>query len=70
LEIGRDKARQEGKPEAMLDKIAQGRLNKFYQEFTLVEQEFIKDSKITVGQYVKQHNATPIDFKRITLNQE
>ncbi len=70
LEIGRDKARQEGKPEAMLDKIAQGRLNKFYQEFTLVEQEFIKDSKITVGQYAKQNNATPIAFKRVTLNQD
>ncbi|MBB3188215.1 translation elongation factor Ts [Microbacter margulisiae] len=70
LEIGRDKARQEGKPEAMLDKIAQGRLNKFYQEFTLVEQEFIKDNKMTIAQYVKQHNATPIAFKRITLNQE
>ncbi|MGC9151331.1 MAG: translation elongation factor Ts [Microbacter sp.] len=70
LEIGRDKARQEGKPEAMLDKIAQGRLNKFYQEFTLLEQEFIKDSKMTVIQYTKQNNVTPIAFKRITLNQE
>jgi elongation factor Ts len=70
LEIGREKARQEGKPEAMLDKIAQGRLNKFYQEFTLLEQEFIKDSKMTVSQYVKQNNVTPIAFKRITLNQE
>jgi elongation factor Ts len=54
----------------MLDKIAQGRLNKFYQEFTLLEQEFIKDSKMTVSQYVKQNNVTPIAFKRITLNQE
>ena len=72
LEIGRDKARQEGKPEAMLDKIAQGRLNKFYQESTLLEQAFIKDAKITVQQYLQQQNAglTATDFKRVTLNQE
>ena len=70
LEIGKDKARQEGKPEEMLDKIAQGRLNKFYQESTLVEQAFIKDSKISVAQYLKQNNATATDFKRVTLNME
>jgi len=52
LEIGRELARQEGKPENMLDKIAEGRLNKFYKESTLVEQEFIKDSKLSVGQYL------------------
>jgi elongation factor Ts len=70
LEIGRDKARQEGKPEAMLDKIAQGRLNKFFQESTLLEQSFIKDSKITVSDYLKANKATVIAFKRVTLNQE
>ena len=72
LEIGRDKARQEGKPEAMLDKIAEGRLNKFYQESTLLEQAFIKDGKITVQNYLKQANKdlTVTDFKRVTLNQE
>src|SRR5574344_2004886 len=70
LEIGRDKAREEGKPEAMLDKIAQGRLNKFYQEVTLIEQSFIKESKESVGTYAKANHATPIDFKRVTLNEE
>ncbi|HPG55140.1 MAG: elongation factor Ts [Paludibacteraceae bacterium] len=72
LEIGRDKARQEGKPEAMLDKIAEGRLNKFYKESTLLEQEFIKDAKISVQQYLKQQSATltATGFKRVTLNQE
>ena len=70
LEIGRDKARQEGKPEAMLDRIAQGRLNKFFQESTLVEQAFIKDGKITVADYLKANKATAIAFKRVTLNQE
>jgi len=70
LDIAREKARQEGKAENMLDKIAEGRLNKFYQESTLVEQAFIKDSKITVAQYLKQNNATATGFKRVTLNQE
>ncbi len=70
LEIGREKAREEGKPENMLDKIAQGRLNKFYQETTLVEQAFIKDAKLTVAAYTKENNATIIDFKRVTLNQD
>ncbi len=70
LEVGREKAREEGKPEAMLEKIAQGRLNKFYQDSTLLEQSFIKDSKITVEAYLKANKATAIAFKRITLNQE
>ena len=70
LEIGRDKARQEGKPEAMLDKIAQGRLNKFFQESTLLEQDFIKDPKVKVADYLKANKATAISFKRVTLNQE
>ena len=70
LEIGREKALQEGKPANIVDKIAEGRLNKFYQESTLLEQDFIKDNKQTVGAYAKAHNATPIAFKRVTLNQE
>ena len=72
LEIGKEKARQEGKPEAMLDRIAEGRLNKFYQESTLLEQAFIKDAKITIAQYLKQqkNDLTVTDFKRVTLNQE
>jgi elongation factor Ts len=72
LEIGREKARQEGKPENMLDKIAQGRLNKFYQESCLLEQSFIKDGKINIAQYLtsadKELKAT--SFKRVTLNME
>jgi elongation factor Ts len=70
LEIGRDKARQEGKPEAILDRIAEGRLNKFFQESTLLEQAFIKDSKVTVADYLKANKATATAFKRVTLNQE
>ncbi|MFV0391225.1 MAG: translation elongation factor Ts [Paludibacteraceae bacterium] len=70
LEIGREKAREEGKPENMLDKIAEGRLNKFFQESTLLEQAFIKDGKVNVAAYLKANNATATDFKRVTLNQE
>lgn len=70
LEIGRDKARQEGKPENIIENIAQGRLAKFFKESTLLSQEFIKDNKQTIEQYAKANNAMPIDFKRVTLNQE
>ena len=56
LEIGREQARQEGKPEEMLDKIAQGKLNKFYKESTLLNQEFVRDNKKTVGQYLLETN--------------
>jgi len=52
LEVGRDLARQEGKPEAMLDKIAEGRLNKFFKENTLVDQAYIKDNKHSVSNYL------------------
>lgn len=70
LEIGRDKARQEGKPENMLDKIAEGRLNKFFQESTLMAQSFVKDGSKTIETYAKENNATPTAFKRVTLNEE
>ena len=61
---------EEGKKEEMLDKIAQGRLNKFYQEATLLEQAFIKDAKMSIQQYLKSINKdlTATAFKRVTLN--
>jgi elongation factor Ts len=54
----------------MLDKIAQGRLNKFYQEATLMEQAFIKDAKILIQQYLASvdKDLKVIDFKRFNLN--
>jgi elongation factor Ts len=69
LEIGREQARREGKPENMLDKIAQGKLNKFYSESTLVNQEFIKDSKKTVGQMLLEidKDVKITGFKRFSL---
>ena len=52
LEIAKEKFRQEGKPEAMLDKIAQGSLNKFFKENTLLNQAFVKDNKVSVKDYL------------------
>jgi elongation factor Ts len=69
LEIGKELARQEGKAEDMLDKIAAGRLNKFFKESTLVEQEFIKDNKLTVEKYLDsvQKGLVATGFKRVGL---
>lgn len=52
-EIQRVRARNEGKPEKMLDKIVEGRLNKFYEEVCLLEQPFIKENTMSVGDLVK-----------------
>lgn len=52
LEIAKEKFRQEGKPEAMLDKISQGALTKFFKDSTLLNQDFIKDGKMTVKQFI------------------
>lgn len=54
LSIAREQVINEGKPENMVDKIAQGKLNKFFKENTLLHQDFIKDSKKTVSQYMAE----------------
>ena len=53
IEIGKDQARQEGKPEHIIEKIAMGKLNKFYKENTLLNQNFVRDTKVTVRQYLE-----------------
>ena len=69
LTIAKDQAKQEGKPEEMLDKIAFGRLNKFFKENTLLNQPFIKDGKKTVSQYLKEQDQDFLvtEFRRIQL---
>jgi len=69
IEIAKDQLRQEGKPEAMLDKIAQGKLKRFFKDNTLVNQDFIKDSKQSVAQYVKSVDANlkVTGFERVAL---
>ena len=70
LEIGRAQALEEGKPENIVDKIAQGKLVKFFKENTLLSQDFIKDHKITVADYLTHHekDLTVTSFFRYTLN--
>ncbi|RXQ94990.1 elongation factor Ts [Ancylomarina salipaludis] len=70
LEIAKEKARLEGKPEQMLDKIAQGRLGKFFKESTLLNQDFVKDGKMNVKQYLAtaDKDLTVTAMMRFTLN--
>jgi elongation factor Ts len=70
IEIGKEQARRDGKPEEMLEKIAQGKLTKFFKESTLLNQDFVKDNKMTIRQYLQSANKELIvtDFKRFTLN--
>lgn len=69
IEIGKDQARQEGKPEEMLEKIAMGKLNKFYKENTLLSQSFVKDGSMSIAQYLDSINKglTVAEFKRISI---
>ena len=70
IEIGKEQARRDGKPEEMLEKIAQGKLTKFFKESTLLNQDFVKDNKMTIRQYLQSVNKelTVTEFKRFTLN--
>ncbi|TAI47077.1 translation elongation factor Ts [Flagellimonas allohymeniacidonis] len=69
IEIAKDQLRQEGKPEAMLENIAKGKLKRFFKDNTLVNQAFIKDSKQSVAQYVKSvdSNLEVTGFQRVAL---
>ncbi len=68
-EIAKDQIRAEGKPEAMVEKIAAGKLNKFYKDSTLLNQEFVKDSSKTVAQFLDavDKGLTVTAFKRVAL---
>ncbi len=70
LEVGKELAIQEGKPAEMAEKIAMGRLNKFFKESTLLNQPFIRDNKKTVQQFLKESSPdlSVTDFKRISLS--
>lgn len=59
-------------PEQMIQNIAQGRLNKFFKENCLMEQEFIKDGNLTIGQYLEQNQKglVVVSFKRVNLNED
>lgn len=70
IEIGKELAIQEGKPSEMAEKIAMGRLNKFFQENTLLSQQFVRDNKMTVEQFLSstESGLTVLDFKRFSLS--
>ncbi|MEP5612133.1 MAG: translation elongation factor Ts [Cyclobacteriaceae bacterium] len=69
VEIGKDQARQEGKPEDLVEKIALGKLNKFFKENTLLSQSFVKDNSQTITQYLDgiSKGLTVSEFKRVTI---
>jgi len=69
IEIAKDVLRQEGKPEAMIDNIAKGKLGRFFKDNTLVNQDYIKDSSMSVANYVKSVDAGLVvtGFKRAAL---
>lgn len=69
LEIGKEQAIQEGKPAEMAEKIAAGKLNKFFKENTLLNQAFVRDNKKSVQQFLSEtsEGLTVTDFKRIQL---
>ncbi len=56
----------------MIQNIANGRVNKFYKENCLMEQEFVKDGNLTIGQYLEQNSKglVVVSFKRVNLNQD
>ena len=70
IEIGKELAKREGKADNLLEKIALGKLNKFFKENTLLNQAFVKENKKTVKQYLQEQNKelTVTEFKRFTLN--
>lgn len=69
IEIGKELARQEGKPEDMLEKIALGKLNRFFKDNTLLAQAFVKDNSLSVEAYLKSmdKDLTVTAFKHVKL---
>lgn len=67
LEIAREAARNEGKPENILDRIAEGKLSRFYKDNVLIEQPFVKDSSLSVKEMLKQAKVDVKRFRRFAL---
>jgi elongation factor Ts len=67
IEIAKDLLRQEGKAEAMIENIAKGKLGRFFKDNTLVNQDYIKDSSMSVSAYAKSVGVTVTGFKRAAL---
>ena len=68
LEIAKDQLKTEGKPEELIEKIAIGKLNRFFKDNTLINQQFIKENKISVAQYLKTFGDIKIlSFSRVSI---
>ena len=68
IEIAKDQLRTEGKPEELIEKIAIGKLNKFFKDNTLINQQFIKENKVSVAQYLKTFGDIKIlSFSRVSI---
>ncbi|MDI9605093.1 MAG: translation elongation factor Ts [Bacteroidota bacterium] len=70
LDIAREKAREAGRPENLLDRIAEGALQKFYKEYTLLQQEYVKEPKKSIEEFLKENDKelSVVSFKRVSLN--
>jgi elongation factor Ts len=70
MQIARDKAREAGKPEQILDRIAEGSLQKFFKDTALLQQDYVKDTKLSIEEFLKQSDKelTVTEFKRVSLN--
>jgi elongation factor Ts len=70
LNIARENAREAGRPENLLDRIAEGALQKFYKEFTLLQQEYVKEPKKSIKEFLNEHDKelSVVSFKRVSLN--
>lgn len=69
LEIGKEQALAEGKPENIVEKIAEGKLQRFYKDNTLLNQQFVKDNSVTVAAYLDgiSKGLTVAEFKRVAI---
>ena len=67
MKIAADQAREEGKPEQIIDRIATGKLERYFKDNVLLEQPFVKDSSMTVGQMLKSTGAEVKTFVRFAL---
>jgi elongation factor Ts len=71
LEIAKDQLLNEGKPEEIAEKAAQGKLRRFYEEHVLLEQKFVKDNSLSVQDYLKQNEAPLVkSFHRLQLGED
>ncbi len=70
LDIAREKAREAGRPENLLDRIAEGALQKFYKEYTLLLQEYVKEPKKSIEEFLNEQDKelSVVSFKRVSLN--